>query len=109
MKRDATTDVIGKSAMNRALWRILPLVELAYALFEIPSNLMLVRFGTRKWIARIMTILGAIVCRNDVRARSFQPALITLPLVAVAMAGLILLLHRHVRGRAARPVEASVY
>ncbi len=27
---------------------------LGYALFEIPSNLMLVRFGARQWIARIM-------------------------------------------------------
>jgi hypothetical protein len=58
MKRDATTDVIGKSAMNRALWRTLPLVGLAYALFEIPSNLMLVRFGARKWSARIMITWG---------------------------------------------------
>ncbi len=31
---------------------------LAYALFEIPSNLMLVRFGARKWIARIMITWG---------------------------------------------------
>ena len=31
---------------------------LGYALFEIPSNLMLVRFGARKWIARIMITWG---------------------------------------------------
>ena len=31
---------------------------LGYALFEIPSNLMLVRFGARKWIARIMVTWG---------------------------------------------------
>lgn len=31
---------------------------LAYALFEIPSNLMLVRFGARRWIARIMVTWG---------------------------------------------------
>src|SRR5690349_23125729 len=27
---------------------------LSYALFEIPSNLLLVKFGARRWIARIM-------------------------------------------------------
>jgi ACS family tartrate transporter-like MFS transporter len=31
---------------------------LGYALFEIPSNLMLVRFGARKWISRIMITWG---------------------------------------------------
>ena len=31
---------------------------LGYALFEIPSNLMLVRFGARRWIARIMITWG---------------------------------------------------
>ena len=31
---------------------------LGYALFEIPSNLMLVRFGARQWIARIMITWG---------------------------------------------------
>ncbi|MFO6446522.1 MFS transporter [Erythrobacter sp. NE805] len=31
---------------------------LGYALFEIPSNLMLVRFGARPWIARIMVTWG---------------------------------------------------
>ncbi len=88
---------IGKSAMNKAFWRILPLILIAYlfaymdrvnvsfaaasmnedlafsatvyglggglfflgyALFEIPSNLMLVRYGARKWIARIMITWG---------------------------------------------------
>ncbi len=33
---------------------------LGYALFEIPSNLMLVRFGARRWIARIMLTWGAL-------------------------------------------------
>jgi ACS family tartrate transporter-like MFS transporter len=90
-------DPIGRSAMKKALWRILPLIGLAYlfaymdrvnvsfaatqmnddlqfsatiyglggglfflgyALFEIPSNLMLVRFGARQWIARIMLTWG---------------------------------------------------
>ena len=31
---------------------------LGYALFEVPSNLMLVRFGARTWIARIMITWG---------------------------------------------------
>src|SRR3954466_3683724 len=31
---------------------------LGYALFEVPSNLMLVRFGARKWIARIIITWG---------------------------------------------------
>lgn len=33
---------------------------LSYALFEIPSNLLLVRFGARRWIARIMITWGLI-------------------------------------------------
>src|SRR5438309_1423167 len=33
---------------------------LGYALFEIPSNLMLVRFGARRWIARIMFTWGVL-------------------------------------------------
>lgn len=31
---------------------------LAYALFEVPSNLLLTRFGARRWIARIMVTWG---------------------------------------------------
>ena len=98
MDVDGTTEqAIGKSAMNKAFWHILPLILIAYlfaymdrvnvsfaaasmnddlnfsatiyglggglfflgyALFEIPSNLMLVRFGARKWIARIMITWG---------------------------------------------------
>lgn len=91
------SETLGRSAMNKAFWRILPLILIAYlfaymdrvnvsfaatamnedlkfsatiyglggglfflgyALFEIPSNLMLVRFGARKWIARIMISWG---------------------------------------------------
>jgi ACS family tartrate transporter-like MFS transporter len=41
---------------------------LSYALFEIPSNLLLVRFGARKWIARIMLTWGILaVCMMFVR------------------------------------------
>lgn len=92
-----TDQAVGRSAMSKAFWRILPLILIAYlfayidrvnvsfaaasmnedlkfsatiyglgggmfflgyALFEIPSNLMLVRFGARKWIARIMVSWG---------------------------------------------------
>ena len=35
---------------------------LSYALFEVPSNLFLVRFGARRWIARIMVSWGVIAC-----------------------------------------------
>lgn len=94
---DRHISAIGRSAMGKAFWRILPLILIAYlfaymdrvnvsfaaanmnedlkfsatiyglggglfflgyALFEIPSNLMLVRFGARKWIARIMITWG---------------------------------------------------
>lgn len=97
MMADCPTPQIGRLAMRKAFWRILPLIALAYlcaymdrvnvsfaavqmnvdrgfsatiyglggglfflgyALFEIPSNLMLVRFGARKWIARIMITWG---------------------------------------------------
>ncbi len=34
------------------------LFSVGYALFEIPSNLMLYRFGARRWIARIMLTWG---------------------------------------------------
>lgn len=92
-----TEQTIGRSAMRKAFWRILPLIGLAYlcayidrvnvsfaaahmnadlrfsatiyglgaglfflgySLFEIPSNLMLVRFGARPWLARIMITWG---------------------------------------------------
>ena len=33
---------------------------LAYALFEIPSNMLLTRFGARRWLARIMVTWGLI-------------------------------------------------
>ena len=88
---------MGRSAMPKAYWRILPLICLAYlcaymdrvnvsfaavqmnvdlkfsatiyglggglfflgySLFEVPSNLLLVRFGARQWLARIMITWG---------------------------------------------------
>ena len=39
-----------------------------YGLCEIPSNLLLVRFGARVWIARIMITWGLISAAHDVRA-----------------------------------------
>jgi len=90
-------DTIARSAMSKAMWRILPLILLAYviaymdrvnvsfaalqmnddlkfsatiyglggglfflayALFEVPSSLMLVRFRAPQWIARIMITWG---------------------------------------------------
>jgi ACS family tartrate transporter-like MFS transporter len=93
------TATIGASAMRKALWRIVPLMLLAYlcgymdrvnvgfaavqmnvdlgfsatiyglggglfflgyALFEIPSNMMAVRYGSRRWLARIMISWGLI-------------------------------------------------
>src|SRR5271165_259930 len=88
---------IGRSAMRKATWRLIPLIALgygtaymdrvnisfaslqmnrdlhfsasiygfgaglfflSYAACEVPSNLLLVRFGARRWIARIMFTWG---------------------------------------------------
>ncbi len=38
------------------------LVSIGYALFELPSNLALERFGARRWMARIMVTWGLIGC-----------------------------------------------
>jgi MFS transporter, ACS family, tartrate transporter len=96
-ERPQTDDVIGRSAMTKAMWRILPLIMLAYvmaymdrvnvsfaslqmnddlkfsatiyglggglfflgyALFEVPSSLMLSRYSAPQWIARIMVTWG---------------------------------------------------
>ena len=44
---------------------------LGYSLFEVPSNLMLYRFGARRWLARIMTQWAS--CGGDrVRGRAEQ-------------------------------------
>lgn len=97
MGEDAISNTVGDSAMRKALWRILPLILLAYlcayvdrvnvsfaavqmnvdlkfsatvyglggglfflgyALFEIPSNMMAARYGSRRWLARIMITWG---------------------------------------------------
>jgi len=97
MNQGAPDDATGRSAMTKAMWRILPLILLAYvvayidrvnvsfaslqmnddlkfsatiyglggglfflgyALFEVPSSLMLARFSAPQWIARIMITWG---------------------------------------------------
>jgi MFS family permease len=93
----AVTDPVGRSALLKAAWRLLPLIGLgygiaymdrvnisfaslqmnqdlhfssavyglggglfflSYAVLEVPSNLMLMRFGARRWLARIMLTWG---------------------------------------------------
>ena len=46
---------------------------IGYFLLEVPSNLLLVRFGARRWIARIMLLWGVISCAMmfTTGARSF--------------------------------------
>ena len=90
-------EAVGRSALRKATWRLLPLIGLgygiaymdrinisfaalqmndelqfsdtvyglggglfflSYALLEVPSNMMLMRFGARRWIARIMFTWG---------------------------------------------------
>ncbi len=90
-------DAVGRSALRKASWRLVPLIGLgygaaymdrvnlsfaqetmsldlhfnyaiyglgaglffvSYALCEIPSNLLLVRFGARRWLSRIMLTWG---------------------------------------------------
>ena len=108
-------DAIGRSAMTKAMWRIVPLILLAYvvayidrvnvsfaslqmnddlkfsatiyglggglfflgyALFEVPSSLMLARFRAPQWIARIMITWGllaaAMTCSAWPRPGSFR-------------------------------------
>jgi MFS transporter, ACS family, tartrate transporter len=94
---DAQDQAVGRRALSKASWRLLPLIGLgygiaymdranigyaalqmsddlkfsatvyglggglfflSYALLEVPSNLMLLRFGARRWIARIMITWG---------------------------------------------------
>ncbi len=93
----STDDTIGRAALRKASWRLLPLIGLgygiaymdrinisfaalqmnqdlhfsdtvyglggglfflSYALCEVPSNVLLMRFGARRWIARIMFTWG---------------------------------------------------
>ena len=50
-----------------------------YGLCEVPSNLLLVRFGARVWIARIMITWGLISVGHDVRAGHLQLLRAALP------------------------------
>ncbi len=99
MTAEPTEGEVGRGALAKAMWRILPLIALGYAisyidrvnisfaalqmnedlgfsatvyglgaglffvtyaLLEVPSNLLLVRFGARRWIARIMLTWGVL-------------------------------------------------
>src|SRR5271163_4033548 len=92
-------EVIGRAALRKASWRLIPLIALgygmaymdrvnisfaslqmnrdlhfsatvyglgagffflSYAACEIPSNLLLLRFGARRWLARIMVTWGVL-------------------------------------------------
>src|SRR5665213_1323754 len=44
----------------------------SYFLFEVPSNLLLAKFGARRWIARIMVDLGPAVGGHGLRAGTVQ-------------------------------------
>jgi len=91
------SDEVGRSAVRKAIWRLIPLIALgygtaymdrvnisfaslqmnrdlhfsatvygfgaglfflSYAVCEVPSNLLLVRFGARRWLSRIMLTWG---------------------------------------------------
>jgi ACS family tartrate transporter-like MFS transporter len=95
----AVDEAVGRSALKKASWRLLPLIGLgygiaymdrtnisfaalrmnddlhfsaavfglgaglfflSYAALEVPSNVMLMRFGARRWIARIMLTWGVL-------------------------------------------------
>jgi ACS family tartrate transporter-like MFS transporter len=97
----AIANAVGRSAMRKSLWHILPLILLSYlcaymdrvnvsfaaiqmnvdlsfsatiygfgaglfflgyALFEVPSNILAVRYGARRWLARIMVTWGLLSC-----------------------------------------------
>ena len=97
MSQTAQDETVGRRALAKASWRLLPLIGLgygiaymdranigfaalqmsddlkfsatvyglggglfflSYALLEVPSNLMLFRFGARRWIARIIITWG---------------------------------------------------
>ena len=47
---------------------------LSYAIFEVPSNLLLMRFGARRWIARIMFTWG-LLATGMLFVRTNQPVL----------------------------------
>lgn len=60
---------------------------LGYFLFEVPSNLALVRFGPRRWIARIMLTWGIIVVLTAVVAHGVVSFNVMRFLLGVAEAG----------------------
>jgi ABC-type phosphate transport system permease subunit len=92
---------------KKAFWRILPLVGLAHLFADMDH----VNVSFAAAIAT-MSQIGAFVASfgwggaKDA-AGSFQPALITLPFVALAMEEVLLLLRHQLRGRAMHSVEAT--
>ena len=55
----AATQMNGDLHFNATIYGLgAGLFFLSYALFEVPSNLLLMRFGARRWIARIMVTWG---------------------------------------------------
>jgi cyanate permease len=144
-----TKEAVGRSAMNKAFWRILPLIGmayifafmdrvnvgfaaaqmnedlkfsatvygfggglffLAYALFAIPSNLMLVRFGAAA--INMLSQFGAFLgpygwgIAKDATG-SFQAALTAFSVIALLMAGLLLLVRQQARGRIIRSTTVA--
>src|SRR5580658_10365565 len=68
---DRTSVGFAALTMNRVLFRSAyefgwgaGLLFASYSVFEIPSNLILYRFGARRWIARIMISWGVIAAAN---------------------------------------------
>lgn len=128
-------DAIGRSAMNKALWRIIPLfgligffsmsvvttlvlnapLILAAAAGLDPTNVgYLVSLGGAFGVAAINTIsqIGGFSApfawgiAKDATG-SFQAGLITLSIIAVVLAGLLMRMRRTLRGRAARQVVVT--
>ncbi|AQH03717.1 MFS transporter (plasmid) [Burkholderia sp. KK1] len=88
---------------------------LGYLVFEVPSNMAIVRFGARRWIARIMISWGIVTCL--LAATHSVPMLYTLRfLLGVAEAGffpgvlfyLTFWYPRHLLGQAYLTLELSV-
>ncbi|SAK78189.1 major facilitator transporter [Caballeronia catudaia] len=88
---------------------------LGYLVFEVPSNMAMVRFGARRWIARIMISWGIVTCL--LAATHSVPMLYTLRfLLGVAEAGffpgvlfyLTFWYPRHLLGQAYLTLELSV-
>ena len=120
----ASADAIGRSAMNKALWRIIPLILTAYLAFSTVAFAvsMLISSAWAEALhvrelaigaAAINTLsqIGAFVtpfawgAAKDATG-SFDAGLIGITLMMLANAALILLLRQQIRGRTLRPATA---